>query len=183
MQKPYGKMETMGSRDGFAYFGDREGWLVAYGYWDSASAGERCLNASNIAAMCEAFTEAGAESGEDFAIETFGGAFGRGGYLLVRPGTECERIAAELRERMNDYPALNEDDWSERENEAEYENLTDWARSEYPSVDAGWLASAMQRHCAEPSAYLESWPDRDGFERDAIAAALREARKASKSAA
>lgn len=166
-------MEPIGSSYGFMYHGEREGWLIAYGYSEVSSTAEQCMDQSNIAEMCEHFRSAGAINGEDYAIETFGGAFGRGGYLLVRGGSECERIAIELRARLADYPILNEEDWSDREWDAGYETILDWARSEYPDIDAETLASAFSEHTDSLSEFCDRWPNRDyARDRETIAKAL-----------
>lgn len=38
--------------------------------------------------------------------------------IVVRPGSEAERIAQEAEDSLEDYPVLNEEDWSNREWEA-----------------------------------------------------------------
>lgn len=172
-------MQPIGSGYGFMYYGGREGWLIAYGYSEVVSTAEQCMDQSNIAEMLAQF-QAVDPDGDDHAVETFGGAFGRGGYLLVRGGSECERIAIDLRARLADYPVLNEDDWSEREWDAGYSTIMDWAQSEYPGIDAETLASAFIEACQYSGAndFCDRWPDRDGIDRDAIAKALWKSRHA-----
>lgn len=170
------EMDTIRSVYGFSYHGEREGWFIAAGYWEAGDTRTYLLDMSNIVEMCEQFRSASAINGEDYAIETFGGAFGKGGYLLVRPGSIAETVARKLRAMLEDYPVLNDDDFGDREWDAGYETILDWARSEYPNLHAETLAAAFAEACDSVSEYVDCWPNRDGYDRDYIAAALRKAR-------
>lgn len=57
--------------------------------------------------------------GEDFEVHRFGHwACGWFEIILVRPGTKAAEVAQAAEDKIADYPALNEDDWSQREWEA-----------------------------------------------------------------
>lgn len=170
------EMDTIRSVYGFSYHGEREGWFIAAGYWEAGDTRTYLLDTSNIDAMCAEFRAEGAIPEDDFDVETFGGAFGKGGYLLVRPGSIAETVARKLRAMLEAYPVLDEDDWSNREWDAGYETIEDWARSEYPNLDTAALAAAFAEACDSVSEYVDCWPNRDGYDRDCIAAALRKAR-------
>lgn len=62
---------------------------------------------------------------EDLALYGFG-HWGPGWYeiALVRPGSECERVARELAARLESYPVLDESDWSEREQEMAWNRVS-----------------------------------------------------------
>ena len=70
------------------------------------------LEESNFAV---ALNMLGGESG-DVEVHRFG-HWGPGWFeiILVRPGTSAAAIAADIEDRLEDYPVLDETDWSERE--------------------------------------------------------------------
>lgn len=65
------------------------------------------------------------DTGGDFEVHRFG-HWGPGWYeiALVRPGSACERVARELAASLESYPVLNEMDWSERENEMAWNDVS-----------------------------------------------------------
>lgn len=169
--------------DGWVYYGEHRDWLVAGGWWKPGMSAQRTLDESNARTMAKLAEAAGAVEDEDFAFESFGGAFGPGWYYIVRPGSEAERVAIECHERMEDYPALDEEDWYFREEEDARQSIEEWARCEYPSLDAadlsGWVIHAwMESGTRElPGTDMTGWPDRDDPEdRPLIASAIRQYR-------
>jgi hypothetical protein len=58
---------------------------------------------------------------EDFEVHHYGHwACGWFEIVLVRPGSKCAEVAAELENRLQGYPALNESLWTEREHQRAY---------------------------------------------------------------
>ncbi len=103
------------STNGFAYWGEREGWLIAY----TQHRDSNTLDKANFAAI-QRELEAIDESGDDYAIESFSSSFyGYGDHLLVRPGSECANKAEEIVDKLeNVYPILNDELYSELEAQA-----------------------------------------------------------------
>lgn len=175
-------MKPIGDLYSFAYWGDNPDWLVAHGWADAASDAQRTLDQSNTHTMIARFESAGCVAEECFALETFGGAFGRGAYLIVRPGSTAERIARECLAQIEDYIVLDEDDWSEREDENRYESLIEWAKCEYRDLDAealaSWTLSVFSDESCNIGDDMSGWPDSDNPEhRPLIARAIRETRR------
>ncbi len=101
-------MERMQSREGFSYFGERRGWLIAATQapdWGDA------LQRSNFRSM---LARLGGES-DDVAVEYAGGAFGSIDFLLVRPGSTAATEAERLTSKLEDYQVVDEDDLSNLE--------------------------------------------------------------------
>lgn len=105
-------METIKSRDGFAYWGESEGWYIAY---SAANCGD-LLDKANLEAFRRALPEG------SYRVEEFGGGL-RGvsiETLLIDPERadaieEAESILAQL----EDYPVIDDELYSEYEyNEA-----------------------------------------------------------------
>ncbi len=65
------------------------------------------------------------DTGEDFAIASFGSWATPYDLLLVRPGSACETEALAIMAALEDYAVLDEDDLSEREHEAAAASLTE----------------------------------------------------------
>lgn len=106
-------MERMESKRGFAYYGDREGWLIAAiqapDYGDA-------IQRSNFRSMLR---ELGGAS-DDVAVEYTGGALGSIDYLLVRPDSPAVETAERIRARIDDYILVDEDDLSALEWDEEW---------------------------------------------------------------
>lgn len=94
-----------------AFLEDRQDWLVAP---VGRTRDSECLDESNFHAALEAL---GGES-EDVEVHRFG-HWGPGWFeiILIRPGSPAESIAVDVEKRLEDYPVLAEDDYSEREAE------------------------------------------------------------------
>lgn len=75
--------------------------------------------------------------------------------MLVRPGTDAERIAGELADCLADYPVLDEEDMSGREYDAAIEGIRDqagnWIRDDAPD---DWPAR-VYRHIPDPGVYTQ----------------------------
>lgn len=97
---------------------DRQDWLVAPIHQNRDS---DCLTQSNFAVGLDILDQTD-PTGQDHELRRFGHwACGWFEIVLVRPDSECSKVAGELAQRLEDYPALNEHDWSEREAEAAHE--------------------------------------------------------------
>lgn len=182
-------MNPIGSRNGLIYHGEREGWLVAYSQHYDAD----YVTRSNFRVMARAFgLEAGDPydgpnaDGEDAAIESYGGAFGKGQWLLVRPGSACEAQAAEMLERIEDYPILDDEDASQ----IEMQDALDAAESfisdryrlselPYAAIARAFVSHFMRHGTGEYPCDEYRWPREDDPRvRHALAAAIRAQRKA-----
>lgn len=99
------------ARESFAYFGDREGWLVFLGQHRDSDTVQR----SNFRSALKAL--GGEDDAAGVAVERFNHwAVGWTEAILIRPDAaekiaEAERITAKL----EDYPVVDEDDLSELE--------------------------------------------------------------------
>lgn len=93
---------------------DRQDWWVV-GVVQTRDSG--CLDRSNYRSALRAFEEADPE-GNDHEEHRFG-HWGPGWFdiILVRPDSECERIADKIECGLADYPVVNESDFSELEDE------------------------------------------------------------------
>lgn len=81
-----------------------------------------CLTESNWGAQHKALEKF---SHDDWETLSFGHwACGWYEVVVVKPGTKAAEVCAQLEERLQDYPALDEDDWGIREREAAWENWT-----------------------------------------------------------
>lgn len=108
------------------------------------------LTGSNWAAQLAAL---GGE-GPDVEVHRFG-HWGCGWFeiVIVRPGTEAERIADGLAGSLADYPVLDEEDHSRREYDSQIDALTDQAGSlvragapeDWPAQLFTWLWDHAQR--------------------------------------
>lgn len=188
-------METISSRNGFMYYGEREGWLVAYGQHAS---NDDTVAESNFRTMAHALGidnvgdpyggPNGQNADDTAAVESYGGAFGRGQYLLVKPGSRAESEALEMLDRIADYPLLDEDDHSELEyanahtvtaGEIHYRyRHTEWADDDATN----WIASAyLSLHDHGTDAHTDwddtRWGKMSQQDRNTLAAAIRDWRK------
>lgn len=91
---------------------DREDWLIAP---CSRTRDSGCLDESNFEVLLEIL---GGE-GDDVEVHRFG-HWGPGWYelILVRPGSKAADEAEECESALADYPVLNDEDLSRREQEA-----------------------------------------------------------------
>jgi hypothetical protein len=101
---------------------DQQDWLVAPVTICPNVA--ECADESNWQAQLNALSEVDPD-GNDHEVCSFGHWATSFDIVLVRPGTAAAECAAELAERLENYPLLNEDDLSERESEAAYQNVLD----------------------------------------------------------
>lgn len=130
-------MRPIGSTSSFGYYGDHEGWLDAIGQHRDSD----ILTRSNFRCFV-AELDAIDPEGEDHAVESFRHwAVGWMEELLCRPDSECATLADTLRERLSDYPVLNEDEWSALENE-ENQNTT------FAAVPSAWGSDEERREIA-----------------------------------
>ena len=110
----------------FAYYGPREGWLIALSVNRDSDAIER----SNWSVI----TEDMARFGDDQAIERMNHwAVGWVDYLLVNPGSAAVAAALAWRAKLANYPVANDEDYSALEYSEEWCVLCDRGmRSEHP---------------------------------------------------
>lgn len=96
---------------------DRQDWLVAPVGQNRDS---EALPRSNFFTAVKLFEEKD-EEGDDFEVHRFG-HWGPGWFelILVRPGSECAKVAEEIEAALADYPVLDDEyfsqlEWEERE--------------------------------------------------------------------
>jgi hypothetical protein len=95
--------------ESFAYYGDREGWLIALSQHRDSDA----LGRSNWRVIVPPML---ADHPEDAAVESMNHwAVGWIEYLLVRPGTKAAAKAEEWVDKLDSYPVADEMDWGELE--------------------------------------------------------------------
>jgi hypothetical protein len=119
----------------FAYYGNREGWLIAL----SVNRDSDALARSNWSVItADLFGRYGegpeTEHAEDMAIERMHHwACGWVDYLLVRPGSEAAQAANVWREKLDEYPVADEASFSELEFSEEWCTRCDrGTRAEHP---------------------------------------------------
>lgn len=123
------------------YWGEREDWLiVAAQHRDSD-----VLDQSNFAVSRKMLKEVG-EEGEDWAVEQFSHwAVGWVEYLIVNPqSTAAVAKGEEIRESLEQYPVLDDEDYSQREEDEKWE----WHRYHFEPDE--WCEI-----CQEEGAYRE----------------------------
>ena len=94
----------------FAYFGERDDWLIAYTTHRDADV----IDNANFEALRRMANDG------DHAVETFSHwLVGHGSWLLIRPDAPCIPAIQEALEKLEDYPLVDEELYSEMEfNEA-----------------------------------------------------------------
>lgn len=103
---------------------DRQDWSVAPVNRNRDT--EDCIEVSNWRSFINAMPNE-----EDYEIHKFNHwACGWFEIILIRPGSECETVAAEIEKRLQDYAIIDESDWSEVEQESAQEQWESWQRSE-----------------------------------------------------
>lgn len=130
------KLETMAEAHTHSahYWGDHGDWGIAY----FKHRGSDLLAESNFDQMQEALEEVERKDFEDEhgiagdveVEESSCSLVGRRYYLIVRPGSPAEALAFELLKKLEDYPVLDEDDFSRRESEACDERWDDMGSQE-----------------------------------------------------
>jgi len=106
-----------------AFLDDRGDWLVVPVLVTRDSG---MLEQSNFEAACSLVSDASVMDNElSFETHRFG-HWGPGWFeiLIVRPGSAAAVAAADVEARLTDYPVLDDDDLSERENELAQETWT-----------------------------------------------------------
>lgn len=166
------------------YYGDHRGWyIVASRHYDCdpvTDANFRTLAESLgieriefDAYETEYRDNATDDQSETAAIESYGGAFGRGQWLLIDPDSaESMAIVQNAYERMADYPILDEERWSDIETEREMESVTQALTNRYlyAAMDSDmrkWIAFEFLGQCNDPSRYVDAWPQWEHNEYDA----------------
>lgn len=172
-------MERIGSHYGFAYWGEHEGWGIAYSQHRDSEALERS-NFRAMLAICEA------EDDDAVTVESMSHwAVGWVEYILVRPDSAAWLAAEQARERLDDYPVLDDDDYSEEEYRESCESMAEFVRSELSSwgLDADslgeYIASEYSFAGRElPGLTWTHWPrlDKDA-DRAYVARAIRAYRR------
>ncbi len=110
--KTFDEMHAKCNRDGWpcSYWGERGDWLVVVGQHRDSDA----LGRSNFASALRLL---GGED-ENVAVERSNHwAVGWVEHILVRPGTEQAKMAEEILTGLEDYPIVDEEDFSRKEHE------------------------------------------------------------------
>lgn len=172
-------LEAIGARRPYyCYHGDRPEWLIAWTYAPNVAS---CLDDSNWATVLKAMADHGAEN-DDWAVENIGHWATPLQQCIVRPDGPCVAVALDLRSRYADYPALDEDDWSDREHDYMIDSLADairdylWSRhigldtADYESIAAELISadySGMYREgeTGPEYRYDRPWSRRDDVSR------------------
>lgn len=183
------ELPTIGSGNGLIYYGGREGWYVVA----EQNASGDALDESNFRVMARALGidnvgdpyngPNGQNADDTAAVESYGGAVGHGQWLLVRPGSPAEDAAREMLARMDDYPVLDGEDYSELEYQNAHYGISEELRWRYSG--RAWLTDAARDWIA--SAYLSAhdygcdastdWGNRMLRDRDTLAYAIRDWRQ------
>jgi hypothetical protein len=168
----------------FMYSGEHGDWRICL----SVHRDSDTLDQSNFDAMRRALESAG-EQNVDWTIEHCGHwAVGWINHLTVRPDSACEAAALAMLARLDDYPVLDEDDWSARENDAILDTLADCIydhmrhdvpygpmlqRADECTDIADRFMSITSRELTEDRCWLTLKRDEPGNDRDDLAQALR----------
>lgn len=109
------------TKECFAYWGEHGDWLSVI----ARTRDSGCLEESNYSTALKMLREV-AEENEDFYEEHASHWLcGWVDTIVVKPGSEAETMAEEILARTEDYPVLDEDDWTEREHEVVLVGLTE----------------------------------------------------------
>jgi hypothetical protein len=146
---------------------DADDWAIFYTHNRDSD----LLAQSNAAAIAEAlepFTDATDpdvvfESHSHWAVGHVDGMSIR----VYRDGetTDAFRRWHELAERLAEYPVLNDEDYSRRENEATLENIADaaWRLKKEFSLPDGWEGDVFSWFCENSERAVENRDDRGGY--------------------
>lgn len=177
------KVETLHSYDGFAYWGESEGWGIVTGTHRDADT----LTRSNFAVISE---DLSTRFPDDTRIESFSNwAVGWSETLLVRPDSEAWKAAEEWIAKLADYPVADEYHWSETEEAESVESIAEFLRSEFAwhEIDyaecAAYVVSAWMESGTRdlPGMTYTGWPKMNRAEdRGLVAAGIRAWRNATR---
>ena len=187
-------MEPIKSSNGFHYHGDRKGWLVVLSQHYDADAltrsnfriASRSLGIDIALGLFDPYSGPNGMNDDDTAaIESYGGAWGRGQWLLVKPGSKAETAAEKILERIDQYPSLDEEDYSELEYKEGLEFVSDAVKERWRSHD--WATEEFVAEvayifsCNSQDTWL-NWPEFNGarVNRELLAEATWQARKEKK---
>lgn len=123
-------MQAIGTSPYLMYWGEHADWLIASATNESGDVYDS-VKRSNHRVMLAALNAIDPD-GEAHTVETYSGAFGCGEWLLVAPGSECEREVTAMLERIEDYPVLSDDDLTDLESEDQYETAVFALQSDSP---------------------------------------------------
>jgi hypothetical protein len=124
MLQPYAAFNPTGLDTPGAFLPDRQDWLVAP---VSHTRDSGALEESNWQCQAEHLPE-----NDDCEVHNFGHwACGWFEIVIVRPDTESAHKACEIASKLEHYPVLNEDDFSNREYTAYCESWISWGADEF----------------------------------------------------
>jgi len=177
------KFPTLNTTPDCSYSGDYGDWYIVY----SQHRDSTMLQVSNFATFKRRLEDADTEN---CVIVTMGHwAVGWISHILVAPGSVAERVARELHAQLENYPSLDEEDWSEREQEVVLEIIEIAIRDHYGFSDSPYMVTPSPDDCREIASWFYHYSDGDydeqhcypefenKDERDALAKALREWRR------
>ena len=109
---------------------DIESWLVAQGLGNNRDADS--LTRSNHAVAVERLNAAGED---DWRLMQMGHwACGWYDVVIVRPGSACAVVAADLIDALDDYPALDEHAWSEMQSDEATKAFASWGWRDFAAA-------------------------------------------------
>ncbi len=176
-------MHAVKDRPDFAYWGENDDWLTAVAMHRDSDALER----SNFRVIS---SDLMARFPDDVTVETFSHwLVGHTEECLVRPDSPAADAAQAWRDKLDDYPVADEDDFSEEETNESLESAAEFVRSEYrwyPRLvaNAETVASYLYANTEDYSKWVTLggwWPHvherdksrNDQRDRDEVAAGLR----------
>ena len=187
-------MESIKSSNGFSYYGDRKGWLIALSQHYNADAltrsnfriAARSLGIDIDLGLFDPFSGPNGMNDDDTAaIESYGGAAGRGQWLLVKPGSTAETAAEEILERIDRDTFLDEEDYSDLEREEGLEFVSDaikyrWSNHEWATEE--FVAEVAYTFLYNSQYPWLNWPkfNKSRVDRENLAEATWQARKEKK---
>jgi len=177
------KFPTLNTTPDCSYSGDYGDWFIVY----SQHRDSTMLQVSNFATFKRRLEDADTEN---FTVVHMGHwAVGWIDHILVAPGSVAEQVARELHAQLDNYPVLDEDDWSQRETEVVLETIAIAISDHYGFSDSPYMVTLSPEDCREIASWFYHYSDGDydeqhcypefetAYERDALAKALRHWRK------
>lgn len=147
----------------FYYYGTRRLGEIAAITWSCHLASDDILNESNFRVISKDMTERFPEAA---VIELFGGAWGKIDHLIVDmlddegKVTEAGKAILDWKEKLDDYPVADEEDWTELQEEYAEQAVREYVRGWYTERDL-WDAleniGLYYRGQGDDEGYVAQW--------------------------